>query len=71
MPREEPRTIVTIDETSKDTPEVTKAYVHGDPDTALDGTADIVAVPGHTLRHVGVDAGSDDEAGEVFDVVVL
>ncbi len=71
MTGEEPWAVVTIDEAGKNTPEVTEAYVHGDPDTALDGTADIVAVPGDTLGHVGVDAGGDDEAGEVFDMIVL
>jgi len=48
------------------TTEVAKADVHGDTNTALQGAADIVAIPGNTLRHVGVDARREEEATSIL-----
>jgi hypothetical protein len=48
-----------------------KADVHGNANTALEGAADVVAVPGDTLGYVGVDAGSDEEAGKVLGAVAF
>jgi len=59
-----------VDETGKHTTEVTETDVHGDTDTALGGSADVVAVPGDTLGHVGVDAACEEEGAGVFDVGV-
>ena len=53
------------------TAEIAEAYVHSDADTTLERAANVVAVPGHTLRHVGVDTGSQEEATGVLDSGVL
>ena len=61
--------ILAVDETRDGTTEVTEADVHGNTDTALEGTSDVVAVPGDTLRDVGVDTACDHEGGEVLGTV--
>ncbi|KAH0294548.1 high-affinity nicotinic acid transporter, partial [Aureobasidium sp. EXF-3399] len=65
------RVLLEVDERSKDTSEVTETDVHGDTDTALGGTTDVVAVPGDTLRNVGVDTASEEEDTGVLDVRVV
>lgn len=42
------------------------ADVHGNADTTLDRSTNVVAVPGYTLGYVGVNAGGDQEAAEVL-----
>jgi len=51
--------------------DVAESDVHGHSDTAFCGAADVVAVPGDALGHVGVDATGDEEDADVFDGVVL
>ena len=41
--------------------EITKAYLHGHADGALDATANVIAVPGRDLADVGIDARSCEE----------
>jgi hypothetical protein len=43
-----------------------KADMHGDTDSSLQRSTNVVAVPGNTLRHVGVDARGNQEAGEIL-----
>jgi len=61
--------ILAVNEAGDGTTEVTEADVHGNTDTALKGTSDVVAVPGDTLRDVGVDTTSDHEGCEVLGTV--
>lgn len=46
-----------------------KANVHGNTNTALEGTTDVVAVPGDTLRNIGVDTAGDEESSKVLGAV--
>jgi hypothetical protein len=43
-----------------------KADMHGNTNSSLQRSTNVVAVPGNTLRHVGVDARGDQEAGEIL-----
>lgn len=61
--------VLAVNEAGDSTTEVTEADVHGNTDTALEGTSDVVAVPGDTLRDVGVDTAGDHEGGEVLGTV--
>lgn len=45
--------------------------MHGNTDTSLEGATDVVAVPGDTLRNVGVDAAGDHEGSKVLGTVGL
>ena len=63
--------ILAEDEARDGTTEVTEANMHGNTDTTLEGTTDVVTVPCDTLGNVGVDAGGDHEASKVLDRVVL
>ena len=45
--------------------------MHGDADTTLGGPANVVAVPGDTLRDVGVDTASEKEDTGVLDMRVV
>lgn len=65
------RVFLEVDESGHDTAEVAETDVHGDTDTALGGATDVVAVPGDTLRDVGVDARGHEEDTGVLDVRVL
>lgn len=49
------------------TAQVAEADVHGNADTALEGTANVVAVPRDTLGDVGVDTRGEEEAAKVAD----
>lgn len=53
------------------TTQVAKPYVHGDAYSALQGAADVVAVPGDTLGDVGVDAAGEEKAAGVLDSIVV
>ena len=63
--------IIAIYKSGNGTAEVTEADMHGNADATFHRAADVVAVPGHTLGHVGVDAGSDEKGADIFDRVVL
>lgn len=65
------RVLLEVDERSKDTTKVTETDVHGDTDTTLGGTTNVVTVPGDTLRDVGVDTASEKEDTGVLDVRVV
>jgi hypothetical protein len=43
--------------------------VHGNANTTLERTTNVVAVPGDTLGNVGVDTAGDEESGEVLGTV--
>lgn len=43
--------------------------MHSDTNTSLEGTTNVVAVPGDTLRNVGVDTGADEESTKVLGTV--
>ena len=60
-----------VDEGGEDTAEVTESDVHSDTDTALDGAAHVVAIPGESLGDVGVDSAGEQEGSGVFGVVVV
>lgn len=50
---------------------LTKADMHGNAHSALDGTANVVSVPRDTLRDIGVDTASKEKASCIFDVRIL
>jgi hypothetical protein len=54
------------DESRNGTAKITKADMHGNTNSSLQRSTNVVAVPGNTLRHVGVDARGDQEAGEIL-----
>lgn len=41
--------------------------VHGNANTALDRSANVVAIPSDTLRDIAVDAHDNEEASHVLD----
>jgi hypothetical protein len=45
--------------------------VHRNAHTTLQAAADIVAVPGNTLRNIGIDAACKEETASVFDSCVV
>lgn len=61
--------VLAVDKARDGTTEVTKADVHGNTDTTLEGTTDVVAVPGDTLGNVGVDTAGDEESTKVLGAV--
>jgi hypothetical protein len=63
--------LLEVDERSENTTEVTETDVHGDTDTTLGGTTDVVTVPGDTLGNVGVDTASEEEDTGVLGVRVV
>lgn len=63
--------IRTEDKARDGAAEVTHTNLHGNTNSTLQCTADIVAVPGNGLRDVGVDTSNNKEAREVLDLVVL
>jgi hypothetical protein len=65
------RVFLEVDEGSEDTAEVTETDVHGDTDTTLSGTTNVVTVPGDTLRDVGVNATGKEEDTGILDVGVI
>jgi len=65
------RVLLEVHERGKDTTEVTETDVHGNTNTTLGGTTDVVTVPGDTLRDVGVDTASEEEDTSVLDVRVV
>ena len=72
MSRNISRTVfLQIDEPRDRATKVAETDVHRDPDAAFHAAADVVSVPRDALRHVGVDAGGEEEAAGVFDVVFL
>lgn len=60
-----------VDERGDNTAQVAEADMHGDTDAALGRAADVVAIPGHTLRDVRVDTGGGEEDARVFDRIAL
>lgn len=62
--------LLEVDERSKDTTKVTESNVHGDTNTTLGGTTDVVTIPGNTLRNVGVDTTGKEEDTGILDVGV-
>lgn len=48
-----------------------KSDVHGNTNTTLKRSTNVVTVPGHTLWDVGVDSGGDHEASEVLSSIAL
>lgn len=46
----------------------TESHVHSNPYPALDSTTNVVAIPGNTLRDIGIDAGGEKEAASVLDM---
>jgi len=65
------RVLLEVDERSKDTTEVTETDVHGNTNTTLCGTTNVVAVPGDTLGNVGVDTAGKEEDTGVLGVRLL
>lgn len=61
--------VLAVDKARDSTTEVTEADVHGNTDTTLERTADVVAVPGDTLGNVGVDTAGDEESTKVLGAV--
>lgn len=53
------------------TAHVAEADVHRDADAALQGAANIVAVPGYALGHIGVNTAREEETAGVLDLTVL
>jgi len=45
--------------------------MHGNTDTTLDASANVVSIPGNTLGNIGVDSHSKEEATRILDVGVL
>lgn len=69
--RESRRISRAVDVRGNHTADVAESDVHRHSDAALGGAADVVAVPGDALGHVGVDTAGDEEDADVFDGVVL
>jgi hypothetical protein len=65
------RVLLEVDERGKNTTEVTETDVHGNTDTTLGGTTDVVTIPGDTLRNVGVDTAGEEEDTGVLGVRVV
>lgn len=61
--------ILAVDEARDGTTKVTEADVHGNTNTTLERTTNVVAVPGDTLGNIGVDTAGDEESGEVLGTV--
>lgn len=59
-----------INETGQDTTQVATHSLHGQRDGPLGGPARVIPVPGHALRHVGVDAAREEEGAGVLYVDV-
>ncbi len=50
---------------------LTKPDMHCNARRSLNGASDVVAIPCHTLRHVGVYTATEEEATSIFDVRIL
>lgn len=53
------------------TTQVSETDVHGDTDTTLGRTANVVSVPGDTHGNVGVDTGGSQEGTKVLNMGVV
>lgn len=45
--------------------------MHGNAHSSLDGTANVVSVPSNSLRDIGVDTTTEEEASGIFDMRIL
>jgi hypothetical protein len=66
------RTVAREEEVSGDgATKVAEADMHGYTDGSLEGAADVVPIPGNTLRYIGIYARSEEEATGVPHAVVV
>lgn len=59
-----------VDEAGNGTTKITETNVHCNTNATLQRATDVVAVPGHTLWYIWVDAGADEEAAHVSNMVI-